>query len=282
MFIHTVLTVSSQSFSYHDLSIYYTRFGAGSTPLFAFHGFGRTGQDFELFEPYLSEKYTVFAFDLFLHGKSPFPTDRIEDNPISETELKLFFDAFIEKNSITCFSLMGYSLGGKIALSLLQLFPNSIKEIYLLAPDGIILNRWYNFTSRSSTGRAIYKHITDKPNGYFFLLKTLKNIGFIREKMYAFLLDNMKTKEKRQLVYDIWLTFSLIKPNITLIQEIIIKNNITCHLFFGKHDNIIKPKIGKEFTSKIPDNSTFHLVDCGHVLIRERTGQLIQSIIRIC
>jgi pimeloyl-ACP methyl ester carboxylesterase len=271
--------MSSQSFSHKDLSIHFTKFGSGSTPLFAFHGFGRTGQDFELFEPYLSEKYTVFAFDLFLHGNSPFSADRIESNPIKETELQLFFQAFTAHFDISTFSLMGYSLGGKVALSLLQLFPDSIKEIYLLAPDGIVLNRWYNFTSKSAIGRALYRVITNKPAPYFALLKILKKSGIIREKMHTFLLENMKTKEKRQLVYDIWLTFSSIKPNIKKIQNSIIKNNISCHLFFGKHDNIIKPKIGKNFASKLPNNATFHLINCGHVLIREQTGQLIQQYI---
>ena len=271
--------MGSHTFSYKDLSIHYTKFGTGSTPLFAFHGFGRTGQDFELFKPYLKEKYTVYAFDLFLHGKSPFPENRIEENPVSETELKQLFDSFTQHQNITQFSLMGYSLGGKIALSLLQLFPNRIKEVYLLAPDGIVLNRWYNFTSRTIIGRVIYRHITEKPNGYFTLLNVLKQVGFIREKMHTFLLENMKTKEKRQLVYDIWLTFSLIKPNIEKIQEIIKHNNITCHLFFGKHDNIIKPKIGKDFAKQLPNHATLHLIDCGHVLIRERTGKIIQQLI---
>ena len=271
--------MDSHSFSHKDLSIHYTKFGSGPTKLFAFHGFARTGQDFALFEPYLKERYTIYAFDLFLHGKSSFPKDRIEEKPISEIELKHFFEALLARLSISDFALMGYSLGGKIALSLLQLFPNSVKEIYLLAPDGIILNRWYNFTSRTRIGRKIYHYITDNPNSYFTLLGILKFTGIIRKKMHTFLLDNMKTKKKRELVYNIWCTFSLINPNIDLIQKNIVNHNITCHLFFGKNDNIIKPKIGQNFVSKIPNHSSFYLIDCGHVLIREQTGEIIQKII---
>lgn len=270
--------MSSYTFSHKDLSIHFTRFGTGKTPLFAFHGFGRTGQDFDLFEPFLRNRFTVYAFDLFLHGESPFPEDRIEDHPITEKELQEFFVAFTNEYGIDDFSIMGYSLGGKISLSLLELFPKKVKEIYLLAPDGIILNRWYNFASRSTIGKALYRHIINYPNPYFILLKTSKAIGFIREKMYKFLMMNMETKQKRQLVYDIWLTFSLIKPNIPKIQKLIIGNNIQCHLFFGKHDNIIKPKIGEKFAKGIPNNSTFHIIECGHVLIRERTGKIIQQI----
>jgi len=148
-----------------------------------------------------------------------------------------------------------------------------------LAPDGIILNRWYNFTSRTRIGRKIYRYITDNPNSYFTMLGILKFTGIIRKKMHTFLLDNMKTKKKRELVYNIWRTYSLIKPNIDLIQKNINNHNVTCHLFFGKNDNIIKPKIGKGFASMLPNHARLHIIDCGHVLIREQTGEIIQKII---
>ena len=51
-------------------------------------------------------------------------------------DLKQLFEKFFEEQSIKNISLMGFSLGGKIALQLIELFPYNINSVFYLHPDG--------------------------------------------------------------------------------------------------------------------------------------------------
>ena len=139
------IAVEKEIFSKNNLALEYLTFGKGSNIILAFHGFGRKAEDFLLFEKILEEKYTVISFNFFHHGNSSYPNDRIEKNTLSVEELNDFFEYFLKEKNISRFSLMGYSMGGKICLSLLEKFANRIDDIFLFAPDGIKINFWYGF-----------------------------------------------------------------------------------------------------------------------------------------
>ncbi len=52
------------SYFTHGLTLAYRSYGMGPMPIVAFHGFGRTGEDFAVLAPWLGEHYTLHAFDL--------------------------------------------------------------------------------------------------------------------------------------------------------------------------------------------------------------------------
>ena len=52
------------SFSHNSLELSFRTFGIGALPIIAFHGFGRTGEDFSVFEKELGAIATIHAFDL--------------------------------------------------------------------------------------------------------------------------------------------------------------------------------------------------------------------------
>ena len=93
-------------------------FGKGEVLLIAFHGFGRSADDFAGFEPYLGKKYTIAALDFFYHG--PHADFSIEELPVftpvdlAEVIANLFKQLNKEK-----FALLGYSFGGRLVLGVL-------------------------------------------------------------------------------------------------------------------------------------------------------------------
>ncbi len=255
----------------------YETFGNGDEVLLAFHGFGNHSSDFRVFEHTLGKKYKIISFNLPYHGNSSVD-EKSPDKTISKAELKELFQYFFDQQRIKKFSLMGYSLGGKIALQLIEFFPERINTVFLFAPDGI-RNNWSNgFVTRNSVGRKIYQRIINDPSRFLRLVKMLKNTKLIHEKLSDFLHISMDTREKRQQVWDVWICFRDIKPNISKIQHSINERDISIHLFFGKYDRIIPTSIGKNFVRGLKNKNSLHIVDMGHIMIREKMNDYLLSL----
>lgn len=258
-------------FSHKQFILHYIEFGEGKEVLFAFPGFGHQPDDFYLLEDTFGKKYRIFAFSHFHHGKSEYPEKRIQAHQIKPHELNEIFQAFASEKKINKYALLGYSLGGKIALSILQYLPEKVSALYLFAPDGIKKNIWYNLVSSTFFGRLIYKGIIYVPLPFHLLIRTLHKTKLLSTRLYKFVYNQTDTFEKRMQVFKVWLTYKRIYPNIELVQQAIAKHKILTHIFFGRYDKVIPPEIGKNFISKIKQNAHMHIIYVGHNLICEKT-----------
>ena len=258
--------MSSNNFlEYGDLKLEYTVFGTGNTPLLAFHGFGRHANDFEVFEELYGKKYTIYAFNLFHHGKSKYPDERVEQNTFTKHEFRGLFSKFFIDLKVEKAAFMGYSLGGKIALMFTEIFPEKVESLWLFAPDGIKKNIWYFIASNTVIGRSVYKYFLENPTLFFKMVNGMHKTKLINDKIKKFAMNNMDEKEKRELVYKVWLTFKDTNPNMKLAIQNIKKFNIPVYQFFGKNDKVIKPKLGDWFSKKIGQEQNLLLLkrkDC--------------------
>ncbi|GEO26945.1 putative 2-succinyl-6-hydroxy-2,4-cyclohexadiene-1-carboxylate synthase [Alicyclobacillus acidoterrestris] len=102
---------------------------AGSgTPLLLLHGF--TGSH-EVFEPLLARlvpKFRCIAPDLLGHGTSAAPTDSARYH-MDETLADLV--ALLDVFEVNCAHVLGYSMGGRIALSFAAKYPSRVKRLVL-------------------------------------------------------------------------------------------------------------------------------------------------------
>src|SRR2546430_8395975 len=98
---------------------------------------------------------TLFPYTTLFRSKELYYTKK---------EFRELFEKFLSEQSIKRFSLMGFSLGGKIALQLLELFPDRVNTV-LLDRKSTRLN-----SSHSQISYAV------------FCLKKKKNKKFIRWK----------------------------------------------------------------------------------------------------
>ncbi|MFZ5553371.1 MAG: alpha/beta fold hydrolase [Bacteroidota bacterium] len=266
-------------FRHKEFSLEYIRFGNGSETLLCFHGFDRSMNDFLLFEEELQNRYTIYSFNFFHHGNTVYPQQRIDKNTLRMEELKeLFYDFFQQKN-IQRFSLMGYSMGGKISFALLHCFPLQIDTMYLMAPDGIKVNFWYSFTSKNRVGNVLYRFLLKKPEPFFRFMRALKLYRLLSDKLYRFVLFNLETEAKRKQVYNVWLTLRLIEPKASQSARLINENNIHCYLFFGKYDSVIPPRIGEYFVQLLNEKH-LHVVETGHNLFRGEMKNELKKILQ--
>lgn len=251
------------SFSYNAFTLCYRIYGNGSKHLLALHGFGRTGEDFESFSSELENNFTIYAFDLFYHGESKtFFEKKIPS--FDKKELEEFFSAFLEAKNIDRFSIIAYSLGGRFALCMTERFAHRVNDLFLMAPDGLRFDFWHFFVTRTSTGQWLFKSVIENPEWILSLASLLGKTKLVNHKMVQFVRSHLEEKAIRQKVYCTWMITRDLVPDLALASKEINSGKINVQMFFGRHDVIIKPALGKKFLRLLSDKSCLHILDCGH------------------
>src|SRR5438477_8590113 len=146
------------SLAYNSSVINYYVFGSGAEVLFCLHGYGENGSSFSFLEKHLGVVYTIYAIDFPFHGA----TEWKEDQPFTIDDLIIILHSIQSKQS-AMFSLLAYSMGGRAAMHLLQQIPEKIKAVVLIAPDGLHVNFWYWFTTRTRFGNKAFAYTMKRP-----------------------------------------------------------------------------------------------------------------------
>lgn len=265
------------SYFTHGPTLAYRTFGHGPKALLAFHGFGRTGEDFHILEGPLGERCTVYAFDLHFHGASPAYPHRA-DTPFTPQELAHFFAAFADAQGCAKVTLLGYSLGGRMVLNLLEQLPERVERAFLVAPDGLKTRPWYRGLAASRFGRWAYKRFVEHPARIHAVVDVLRATRLMNERMHRFLKGQTDSRAKRQLVHDVWLSYRLIEPELARVAAHAEAYGFPVHLIFGTHDRVIRPRQGAALRQHFAPGSplvTQEELPFGHVLVTRELGMLM-------
>ncbi len=256
----------------------YRHFGTGGATVMAFHGFGRSGGDFSVLEKALGEIATIHAFDLPFHGESPSPSERAI-TPFEPNELRDYFNAFADHINAEKLVLMGYSLGGRIALSLLETMPERISRAILIAPDGLHTKPWYRSLASSAWGRARYTHFIDHPGRVYWIVNALHSLKLMSDRIHRFLIGQTDTREKRLLLHDVWLSFRHIEPDLRQVAMNTSRLQLPIDLIFGAKDSVIKPELAMHLQPLAPQHISTTVVDAGHQLLTVDLGDLLRRVL---
>lgn len=264
-------------FEYKNYIVSYEKWGTGKEILIAFHGFGQTASIFQNISEALQDKYTVYACSLFYHGESKLPGHVKPGEPLTPEIFKKGFLKFCEQNSIEQFSLMGYSLGGRLVLQLTELIPERINHLILLAPDGIKKNRWYYFATNHFIGKRLFKRMVYKPKTLFRLVNIFKAIGIISEKMAKFVYSQYGDPENRMKIFNVWNTYSIITPRVRHVKAIIKKHHLKTLIFTGEFDPVLDQQIGHILSVGLEDEVKWIKMKAGHDLLKQVYVDLIKA-----
>lgn len=252
------------TFTYKEFTLSYERTGHGPRHIVAFHGFGSSPQDLAPVQNLLSENSTLWNFDLFEHGKSKYPKTRIKKNTLRPDEMGEILCAFLEDRGIEKVSLIGFSLGGKVCLTLLEQIPHMISECVLFAPDGISIHPVYRFSSGTWIGQSLYRGLIKWPTVFFAFVKFASAFGLINKRTRDIVLFNMNTKAKRQLLHDVWMIYRDLRPDLKKINANCNQYKIHLNALFGRYDHVIPPELGEKLTFMIP-SANVDVLECGHL-----------------
>jgi pimeloyl-ACP methyl ester carboxylesterase len=257
----------------------YQLFGNGKKILFAFHGFNNNAGNFSELEPLLRDSHQIISINLFFHGKSSVEEHLVEKG-ISTEDLSDVFQKLMLKFPSPVYELIGYSLGGRVALKIFELFPSRIKRIYLLAADGLRINRVYTFLTGSQVGRMLFRRAVQNPARLFRLASFFRRTTIINPKKYEFALGNFDTDIKRKKVYNVWMTFRRILPDIKKVASLAKKHGTQIHLFFGKYDTIIPSRLGNKLADYGGNQVKVHILETGHRLLTVEAFRPVAAEIR--
>lgn len=255
--------------SLFDAKLSYTSMGSGSNILLTFHGFGQDKLVFVPIAEALQNDYTIYSFDLFFHGES---TWKDKKQLLTKTIWKEFITHFLHKHNIQSFSIMGFSMGAKFALSILESFPKMVNKIILVAPDGIKTNFWYSIATYPNWTKSIFKTLVFKPKVYYRVGTILYKLRLVNKGIIRFAESQLNSREKQLRVFYAWLAFKELQFNMKEIATIINSKNISLTMFLGKYDKIITLKNMQKLLTQVKDYQLI-ILPTGHNHLLEKIAE---------
>jgi pimeloyl-ACP methyl ester carboxylesterase len=265
-------------FTYQRFQLSYLEWGCGTQIILCFHGFGRQASDFELFESQLLPSQKLIAIDLFYHGESQANTSApLDPHHLTAAEWQELLSAFLDTQKCRNFHLMGYSMGGRIALCTYQWMPERVLSLTLFATDGLKKNLVYRFASSTVLGRNLFRHFIKNPAILFKAASILHRFKLLHPKLFRFVHVHLDTLAKRQLVYDAWLIYRPFFPKLSQVGAIHASNTIPLHLVFGQNDSVIKPKLSENIAKHFHTSLGIWVIESGHRLLNPLLLDFIQK-----
>lgn len=274
-----VLQMQSALLLYKNSSVHYRYGGKGQKLLCCFHGYGENAHSFDFLEAHLGAEFTILAIDLPFHGITKWE----EGLDFTVADLTNIVKAILTargRQSHAPFTLMGYSMGGRVALSLLQSIPGQVERLVLLAPDGLKVNRWYWLATQTLIGNGLFRFTMHYPGWFFFILNTGNKLKLINQSIYKFTRHYIHDTAIRKELYYRWTCMRHISPNLQQIRDFVRQYKIPVRLLYGQYDRIILPRPAERFREGIEEWCTIMILPAGHQVLQEKYISHIQEAIR--
>ncbi len=254
---------------YKSSLIGFCRFGQGPQTALCFHGYGEDGSAFRFLEKQAGDQFTFYAIDLPWHGH----TDWKEGMIFTPDDLIAVINELVQGK--TKLTLIGFSLGGRVALSLFQLIPERVEKIVLLAPDGLKVNFWYWLATQTKGGNRFFAFTMKHPGWFFGFLKLLNKLRLVNASIFKFVNYYIGSPAIRQQLYARWTTLRKCRTDRKLLATLINKQSTPVRLVYGKHDRIILASVGEKFRKKIAAHCRLEVIPSGHQVLHEKHAEYI-------
>ncbi len=264
--------------TYRSSKIHYNKAGNGNRLLLCFHGYGESSTSFDFIEKYITDDFVLIAIDFPFHGKTVWNEGLLFTPKDLLNIIEEIIQSIPKKN--TKIYLLGFSMGGRVALHLSQIIPNKIEKVILLAPDGLHVNFWYWFATQNYFGNKLFHFIVQHPAGLFLSLKISNKFRLINQSIFKFTNYYLHDKQMRTDLYNRWITMRKFKPVTGKIKNSIRKNNIQMRLLYGEYDRVIRYANAEKFMRGIKSYCTLSILHSGHQLLLEKNEGAIMRLIK--
>lgn len=185
------------------------------------------------------------------------------------TDLQQLISALGAGNGV---GLLGFSLGGKCALKLLEAEPHLVREAWLIAPDGLYINPFYWLATHTQLGQKLMHRVVNDPARLFGAIRFLQKIRLLHPKVAEFFVRQMENRHDRERVQMVWQTFRLLQPNLAKVRNNIAQRNIPLTIVFGANDKVIRPYWARRISGKRCPSARLIMLKRGHDLTKREAA----------
>lgn len=260
--LHRYGAASQRVLEVDGLRVNYQDSGPPDAPaLLLLHGFGSSLQTWDAWNPQLASKFRVIRLDLpgfGLTGESP-------SKNYSDSQDLTTLIHFVNKLELTTYSIVGHSLGGKMAWALAAEQPERVKALVLMAPDGFAPEaQWGTKPYEVSAIMGLMKYCLPK-----YFVRSLIDTAFsdpqlLTEQMVNRYHDMLRAPGVRAAILD--------RADQTISTNPIPRlTKITAPtlLIWGQNDHMIPSSNAASYASVLRQSSTVVLPKLGHVIQEE-------------
>ena len=228
-------------------------------------------------ENYLPPGYQLIAIDLPYHGKTAWKEEKL----FAVQDLIRIIDQVLGVHNLTgaSLTLLGFSMGGRMSLGVLQTIPHRIDKMILLAPDGLKVNFWYWLATQTYIGNRLFRFTMKYPGWFFALLSIGRRMRLINRSVYKFTSNYVDDKVARRELYQRWSGLRNINPDLKIIKKKIAQHEVRIELIYGEFDRIIRQQRGARFRKGIEAYCNLHVLKAGHQLLQEKNAALITGLL---
>jgi pimeloyl-ACP methyl ester carboxylesterase len=266
--------IQSGTISVENQKLHCLRIGSGPKLLLAFHGFDNKADIFIPLASELADLYTTICIDLPGHGRSAWHLAYFE-----KKHLMALVQGFKTDLGVDRLSLLGYSLGGRVCLNVVEQQPDWIEELFLLAADGVQRNIWYYLATQNAIGKRLFRYMCNQPEKVLRKFTWLRDMKLVDESRYKFATTKLQNNQIRSLIAYVWPVMSKLMPDRVRVKNNINRYKIKVRLLSGKYDRIFPPERSKKFLFALR-NTEHHIIDAGHNFTEKNTMIEIAHIIR--
>jgi pimeloyl-ACP methyl ester carboxylesterase len=246
--------------------------------LLCIHGYGESAASFSFLGDQVEEDFTLLAIDLPHHGETAWE----EGLYFTPDHLLEIIDMITKEQMISRENmyLMGYSLGGRIVLHLLQRLAEKTGRVLLLAPDGLRLNLWYWLATHNKAGNDLFRFTMRHPNWFFAMIRAGKLLNLGNQSVYKFVNQYLEDGSLREELYRRWTCLCKFRPDLKKIRRLIADHSIPVRLIYGRHDRIIRYERGEKFRHGIESSCTIMILPTGHQLLLDKYCETIVRLLK--
>lgn len=255
-----------QSRTFHTThgTVHALQFGRGERLLIALHGFADSARMFLPLENKMGERYTIVAIDLPFHGQTVW-----DQSFFSPNDLLGIISQILEQERKTRFSVLGFSFGARLVLSMLPTLKPSLENIYLFSPDGI-RTRWMTAATLTPLWlRKLLERLLRKPGWLLVLTDVARKWRLLPAFLHHFFHRHLKNPHRIRRVFGCWYALPFFPIERRKIREALQTSDIPTSIVVGSRDPLLNFEQLSDYFDGIPKVRIVQVEGGGHQLFTD-------------
>lgn len=240
--------------------------------LLMLHGFGASLHTWEPWAQALAGRWRVLRVDLPGHGLSP-PDSTGDYTDARSLQLLL---ALMDRQQLARVTLIGNSMGGRIAWTMAARHPQRVDRLVLVSPDGFASPGYFEYgkAPEVSPMLQLMRHVLPRPVMRMSLAPAYVNRDALTDELLTRYHDLLRAPGARGALLQRMQQTVLVDP-VPLLKTL----QAPTLLLWGEQDAMIPIANADDYLKAIPDSRLVRLPGLGHLPHEEDPARSLQPVL---